>query len=393
MSKVYSYPSVSGPGGKRWEVRYAKPDGKPTRKRGFSTKRDAEAWQSQMVLDRNAGEFVTTKERSALMGPLIQRHVASSVGLASTTNAGRISAARTWVMPQWGHRKVGTITQAEVQDWVQGLADDGVGPATVEKVHGFLYAVLKEAAATKKAPTNAAAGVRLPRSVQRAHPYLDHDEVAELVSQIRFAQYRTLVTVLAYTGLRFGESAALRVGSLNLTKRRIAVTRSVAEVSGKLVEVGATKSWLHRTVPIPQFLVPVLRSQAAGKRPGDLLFTSSEGGQLRINTWRRRYFYSAIDLVNTEREKAASLSDPESDESLYIPFQEITPHDLRHTAASLAVASGANVKAVQRMLGHANAAMTLNTYADLFDSDLDEVADSLHDDAQNSGIHGLLAES
>ncbi len=55
-----------------------------------------------------------------------------------------------------------------------------------------------------------------------------------------------------------------------------------------------------------------------------------------------------------------------------------TIHDLRHTAASLAVSVGANAKAVQRMLGHASAAMTLDTYADLFDDDLDAVVDRLN---------------
>lgn len=55
----------------------------------------------------------------------------------------------------------------------------------------------------------------------------------------------------------------------------------------------------------------------------------------------------------------------------------MTVHDLRHTAASLAVSAGANVKAVQRMLGHASAAMTLDVYADLFDDDLDAVAAAL----------------
>jgi integrase len=54
-----------------------------------------------------------------------------------------------------------------------------------------------------------------------------------------------------------------------------------------------------------------------------------------------------------------------------------TPHELRHTAASLAVSAGANVKAVQRMLGHASAAMTLDLYADLFDDDLEAVAERL----------------
>lgn len=52
-------------------------------------------------------------------------------------------------------------------------------------------------------------------------------------------------------------------------------------------------------------------------------------------------------------------------------------HELRHTAASIAVASGANVNAVQRMLGHASAQMTLDVYAGLFDADLDVLADNL----------------
>ncbi len=55
----------------------------------------------------------------------------------------------------------------------------------------------------------------------------------------------------------------------------------------------------------------------------------------------------------------------------------MTLHDLRHTAAGLAVSAGAHVKAVQRMLGHASAAMTLDTYADLFDADFDAVSDAL----------------
>lgn len=55
----------------------------------------------------------------------------------------------------------------------------------------------------------------------------------------------------------------------------------------------------------------------------------------------------------------------------------LTVHDLRHTAASLSVQAGAHVVVLQRMLGHANAAETLDTYADLFDGDLDQVADCL----------------
>ncbi|MFC8732107.1 tyrosine-type recombinase/integrase [Luteimicrobium sp. NPDC057192] len=70
-----------------------------------------------------------------------------------------------------------------------------------------------------------------------------------------------------------------------------------------------------------------------------------------------------------------------------------TPHDLRHTAASLAVSSGANVKAVQRMLGHASASMTLDVYADLFDDDLDSVAAALDRAASHAGVADLWAHA
>ena len=57
--------------------------------------------------------------------------------------------------------------------------------------------------------------------------------------------------------------------------------------------------------------------------------------------------------------------------------QRITPHGLRHTAASLAISAGANVLAVSRMLGHENPQVTLRTYADLFDTELDKVSAAL----------------
>ena len=71
----------------------------------------------------------------------------------------------------------------------------------------------------------------------------------------------------------------------------------------------------------------------------------------------------------------------------------LTPHDLRHTAASLAVQAAATVKAVQRMLGHASAAMTLDVYAGLFNDDLDAVADRLDAAAALARADYLRTES
>jgi len=109
-------------------------------------------------------------------------------------------------------------------------------------------------------------------------------------------------------------------------------------------------------VPLPEFLLPYLARQCEGKSRHDLLWSGDDGGHLKRPHPTSGWFAKA----------AAESGIPRA-----------TPHDLRHTAASLAVSAGANVKAVQKMLGHASAAMTLDIYADLFDDDLEAVATAL----------------
>ncbi|MDR6323850.1 integrase [Actinoplanes couchii] len=167
--------------------------------------------------------------------------------------------------------------------------------------------------------------------------------------------YGLLVRFLACTGLRWGEMSALRVSRLNLVRRRVTVAVAFSEVRGQLIE-GTPKNHQRRSVPIPRFLVDALTAQVAGKSKDALLFTAPNGGPLRNTNFRFRTFTPAAESLG---------------------LTGLTPHYLRHTAAFLAVAAGANVKAVQRMLGHASAAMMLDVYADLFEEDLDQVADRL----------------
>jgi len=177
--------------------------------------------------------------------------------------------------------------------------------------------------------------------------------------------------VLAYCGLRYGELAALRVSRLDLLRRRIEVAESVTEVNGKAI-FGTPKSHQRRSVPVPRSLIDDLAVQVAGKAPGDLVFTSPEGAVLRLMNFRRRYFDRA---------------------AVQAGIGGLTPHELRHTAASLAVSAGANVKSVQRMLGHASAAMTLDVYSGLFDDDLDAVAERLDEAAAKAAVPRLCPEA
>jgi integrase len=122
-------------------------------------------------------------------------------------------------------------------------------------------------------------------------------------------------------------------------------------------------------VPIPRSLIDDLSVALAGRDRGDLVFTSPKGGVLRNRNARGLWFDTA----------AAAIGEPGH-----------TPHELRHTAASRAISAGANVNAVQRMLGHASAAMTLDRYAHLFDDDLNAVAD--RSDAVRDSARGLSAD-
>ena len=136
--------------------------------------------------------------------------------------------------------------------------------------------------------------------------------------------------------------------------------------------IESPKDYEHRSIPVPEFLVEMLRAQIknrAGSSP--VFYGMRTKTYLRNHAFRKGWF------------------DPASTD---VGLDGLTPHELRHTAASLAVSSGAHVKAVKRMLGHASAAMTLDTYADLFDDDLDTVAEALHRDAIASNVSKLIPQ-
>ncbi|HVR80450.1 MAG TPA: site-specific integrase [Acidimicrobiia bacterium] len=121
---------------------------------------------------------------------------------------------------------------------------------------------------------------------------------------------------------------------------------------------GPSKTYEARTVIVPRFVIDPIAPLVAGKERGDPVFTAQRGGTLRLNTFRRRVFGPA----------AAAIGKP-----------DLVPHDLRDTAASLAIGSGASIKAVQGMLGHASTAMTLDTYRSLSEEDQGALADRLEE--------------
>jgi integrase len=266
-----------------------------------------------------------------------------------------VAVLRTHILPDFGTRAVASLTPADVRALVSTVNAKRTS-ATVRKAHRVLSLVLGLAVQDHKVSRNVAEKVNLPRATSRKRQYLTHGEVAALVQDLD-RRDALIILVLAYCGLRWGEMAALKVGGLDLMRRRLSVDASVTEVKGRLIW-GLPKDYERRSVPFPRFLVDPLVIHCAGRSPEALLFPSRANTPLRVRNFRRDVFDRAAESIGLTR---------------------LVPHELRHTAASLAISAGASVKAVQGMLGHASAVMTLDTYADLFPDDLDRVAEALDD--------------
>lgn len=238
------------------------------------------------------------------------------------------------ILPKWGGLSLHDVDFLEVQGWVSDLTSSGLSGSTVRQAHRVFSLLMETAVRSKRLSSNPAIGVKLPRAGKPEKTFLTHEQVTALADAA--GQSRTVILVLSYCGLRWGEMAALRVGRVDTMRRRFDIAESVTEDVGKLVW-GDPKNHQRRSVPIPKFLVDELDILKAGKGPKDLLFTGDRGGVLRNGNFRRDVFDHAA--------RAAGLDG-------------LTPHELRHTAASLA-------------------AMTLDVYAGLFDDDLDGLADRM----------------
>ena len=369
MANVVKY--LTSKGETRYRVRYRKPDGTQTDKRGFKRKIDATNWAAEHVTVAKAqGRFVDPQAGRTRVASLWPAWIAAkSVRVKASYLETLEREWRVRVEPQWGGREVASVTHAEIQAWVADLHADetdadgnvtkkGSSATVVLRAEGILSGLLEQAVRDRLIPENPCRDLELPRKQRREHRYLTCAELSRLADAA--GDRRTIVLVLGLCGLRWGELVGLRVGDVDLDRRRLSVRRSATEVGGRIV-VDTPKSDRWRQIVFPAVLDGPLRDACEGKEDDDLLFPGRDGSYMRRthgpnsdNSW----FYWARRRAGIEG--------------------SMTVHDLRHTAASLMVASGANVKAVQRQLGHATASMTLDVYADLFDDDLDAVGESMN---------------
>jgi integrase len=154
-------------------------------------------------------------------------------------------------------------------------------------------------------------------------------------------RYRALVLVAAYGGLRWGELVGLRVKRVDLLHGRVNVAEQVAEANGQLLPGPPKTEAGRRTVTLPAVAAVALAEHLANfaePGPEGLVFPAPQGGYLRRSNFRRRWWVPATRAVGV---------------------QGLRVHDLRHSAATMALAAGANTRELMERMGHTSPAVTL----------------------------------
>lgn len=351
MSSIKSYKTNKG---KAWRVQYRSPDGKSRTKRGFRTKNEAQAWSDKNAVSIREQDWINPNSGRVTVTELGNTWLSTLSHVKPSTRELYQQVWRGCVKPEWGLAAVASIKPSEVQRWVSGLE---YSPSWVRHAHNVLAQVLDVAVADRRIRENPARGVKLPRKVPTVKVYWTLEQLRLFAAEC--GDREDLILLLGTSGLRWGEAIALRPCDLSPERNRIHVVRNAAKV-GNGIRVGTPKTHERRTVAVASHVMRMLADRCVGLDSEELLWTAQRGGWLRTpghNTW----FDGAL--------KRAMVKDPS--------LVRVTPHGLRHVAAGLLVNAGANVLAVSRQLGHADASVTLRVYAELFDDGLDSVAAKL----------------
>ncbi|MEB4210991.1 site-specific integrase [Mycobacterium sp. 94-17] len=373
-------PSARDGKGLRWMARYVDSRG-IERTKSFGRKSDAQAWLDDETTGHMTGTWTDPKLSAVTFGVIAEKWFSTKSHRAPKTVAGYRSILDTVVLPRWENTALRDIQFEDLQVWISSLSVNGssrfegkgLSPSRVVQAHQLMGAVFKFAIKAKHLSVNPAAEIELPNKPKIEQRYLSHEQLH--LFAVAAGKFRTLVLVLGYCGLRFGEATALQAFDINLKTRRIRVSRSVTYVRETGLVLGETKNHTSRSVPIPKFLVPLLATEIKGRGSRDLVFPSRRDGYMTPGEFRWG-FDAAVRTVTGAVEAERQKEIEESGEAETPEFPVITPHDLRHTCASLAISAGANVKVLQTLLGHKTATLTLDRYGHLYPDDLGRIADA-----------------
>lgn len=377
---------------KPWVADFRVP-GSGRKRRPFRLKKEAEAWEAEergkvnagTYIDPRAAEKMTVGELYKLwMAQLRESGARGNKPIAPSTANGYDKVWRKHIAPRWEHTPVATVHHRDVAKWVATMTIGTAaqtGNNTRRRVALMFGRLMNHAVYLELVPRNpakdAAGGAKYvpAESVEKQHVYMTMPELQAFAAAL--GGWEDMIMLAGTTGLRWGEVTALRHTDIRATVKQVRrgsaakrkakgefkdvteysidVVRAWSSDGSRLIE-STTKNGEKRTVPV----LSKVAAMVLEKRPADgLLFRARNDSVLHHSNFARRM-----------RTAGAGMPTPP------------TFHDLRHTAVSLILAQTHNVKLAQRIAGHKDATMTLNTYAELFADDLHLASDALNNSIQ-----------
>lgn len=344
---------IGPPGaGRRYEVRWR--EGQRQRAKRFRMRVDADAWDREVERRRQLGPLAV--RQLTVKGPTLGAWIADrwspehAVNLEAKTRHRYANSYEVHIEPWLGHLRLQDLTVGRLRQWQADRLRAGVSPHALMKARTVLSSVLRHAAESEAIQANPIQLVRPPRAPHADQVTPLSPRQVERLRRLLRPRDATIVSVLAYSGIRPGELRALRWGDIG---RNTILVQRAADPAGQ-----AKRTKTRRGVRNVRLLPALAQDLAAwrersGGRGSRLVFPSQSGGPMTEaawNDWRSHVWRPTRGLV--------------------VDFDP-RPYDLRHSFASLLLAEGRSVHYVAEQLGH-DAALTLSTYGHL----IAEYADS-----------------
>lgn len=344
----------------KWQVMWRDPVGRQ-RAKVFDRKSDAKQWAVAVEADKVRGTYNDPRLGQIRFSDWAGECFDSRLNIRGATRARDESLLRNHVLPAFGDTPLGRVSRADVQGWVRDLSDRGVGdrklaPRTVRECYRVLGGIMAAAVEQRLIAERPCRKVALPRVDRQERRFLSPDEVEQLIQAVP-ALHRALVYSAAYLGCRWEELAGLKRSRLDLLRKQVRIAASIERVAGTYRYVEETKSAAaRRTLRLPDFLVEVLARHLETAPSAEWVFPARQGGHLRYDNFRVRVWDPAVDRAG---------------------LAPLTFHELRHTAAAVAINEGVDPLQLQRRLGHKDIATTLGVYGHLWPNREDELVEAL----------------
>jgi integrase len=342
----------------RWQARIRPVPGGPQISKTARTRAAVQKWLDEQTVAITSGTYTAQRDGRLTLRAYFEEWSQRQIWTAGTVRAMTLAVESATFVDE----PLRAISRAHVELWVKAMQTKprgaesateprarGLAPGTIATRFANVRTVLRAAVADRKIPADPTLGVKLPRQ-RKAEASMAIPRADQVRAWLDSAplQYRALVALCAFAGLRLGEAAALKVGDVDFLRREIAVRRQVQRENGGGVEIRLPKYGSERTIAAAAGLLEILAEHVALCQlqgiPDAWLFYGENGHPAHQNTighaWRKAKL-------------AADVGD-------------FRLHDLRHFYASGLIAAGCDIATVQHALGHASPTVTLATYTHLW---------------------------